>query len=90
MTNQSDNLLDSILEDRAHALAKEIDREVMWSMLEELGWQRVILPILSVDDLKEIETWVEDHVTGAYENHRTDFIFEDDKDAMWFKLRWLS
>ena len=90
LTDRSGDLLDSILEDRAKELARDIDREVMWSMLEGIGWQRVILPFSSIDFIKEVEEWAEDHLSGAYEKHRSDFIFEDDKDAMWFKLRWLS
>lgn len=86
LTDKSGTLRDRIVEDKAQELANEIDREVLWSMLENLGWVRVM--IKQRDDWA-ISVWLEEHCKGAYEHHRTDFIFENEKDANWFKIRWL-
>lgn len=91
LTDRTGDLQDQILEQKAQQLANHLDREILWSMLENLGWQRVILPWpVTVDNLKEMHTWVNNNIRGAHERNRSDFIFENDDDAMWFKLRWLS
>ncbi len=91
LTDRSGDLHDRILEQKAQEMANDIDREILWSMLESLGWQRVVLvwPV-TMNNLQDIHTWIDENISGAYEKNRGDFIFEDDKDAMWFKLRWLG
>lgn len=86
LTDKSGNLHDRILEQKAQEIANDMDREILWSMLESLGWQRVIV---GQGNDWAIRTWLKQNCKGAYEHHRTDFIFENEKDANWFKIRWL-
>jgi hypothetical protein len=85
------NFEEQLLEQQGNELAREINREVLWGMLEGLGWCRVMLPRL-VDNNHAIDIgyWLEENCKRAFERSGRDFIFEDSKDANWFKLRWGS
>lgn len=75
------------IDQAAAAMAREIDREILWGMLEGMGWTRVMIPF---NNNIHINLWVADNCKGAVEYHDRDYIFEDSKDANWFILRWLS
>jgi hypothetical protein len=72
-------------------MAQEIDREILWDMLEGLGWTRVMLPRF-VDNHHAIDIgyWLEENCKQAFERNGRDFLFESAKDANWFVLRWMS
>ena len=84
-----DNLEQEIINKAGNDLSREIDREVLWSMLQGIGWHRVMLPRL-VDNHHAIDItyWLEENCKKAVERNGRDFIFEDSKDANWFRLRW--
>ncbi len=91
LTDRSGDLVERIQEEQSKMLMQEIDREVLWGMLQEIGWSRVMLPWpVTMDTLKEIHTWVDENTKGGHQRSRNDFLFENDDDAMWFKLRWLG
>ena len=80
-------MLEDVILDRAAAsLAREVDREVLWGMLEGVGWTRVMI---QQNYNLAIDAWLHHNCKRAYEHHNRDFIFEDVKDANWFILRWL-
>jgi hypothetical protein len=82
-------LEDKMLEEAGKDLAREIDREVLWGMLQGIGWTRVMLPTLgNGEQAVNIIVWLEENCKNAYERSGRDFIFEDSKDANWFILRW--
>ena len=82
-------LKQEILEAKAKQMSDEIDREILWGMLEGMGWHRVMLPTLGDAYMAvDIITWLEDNCKSPYERSGRDFIFENAKDANWFKLRW--
>ena len=78
-----------MIEAKAKEMQYEIDREVLWGMLQGMGWTRVMLPndtaMLNATLIKE---WLLINCKQSHEHHRSDFLFEDVKDANWFKLRW--
>jgi len=78
-----------MIEAKAKEMSDEIDREVLWGMLQGMGWTRVMLPRL-IDNYHaiDISDWLEENCKKAYERSGRDFLFEDAKDANWFKLRW--
>jgi len=84
-------LEEEILNKAGKAMANDIDREVLWGMLQGMGWHRVMLPRL-IDNYHAIDIsyWLEENCKQAFERNGRDFIFEDSKDANWFKLRWGS
>ena len=83
------NIQDDLIEHAGQSMAREIDREVLWGMLEGIGWTRVM--ITRLEDNKhavDITHWLALNTKKAYERSGRDFIFESQKDATWFKLRW--
>jgi hypothetical protein len=83
------NIEEEMLEKAGKDLAREIDREVLWGMLQGIGWTRVMLPTLgNGEQAVNIIVWLEENCKKAYERSGRDFIFEDSKDANWFILRW--
>jgi len=82
---------EQIQEELGKEMAREIDREVLWGMLEGLGWTRVMLPRL-IDNYHAVDIgyWLVDNCKHSYERNGRDFMFESQKDANWFKLRWMS
>jgi hypothetical protein len=82
-------LEEEIIEKAGTEMAREIDREVLWGMLEGIGWTRVMLPRL-IDNTHAIDItyWLEETIKNPFERSGRDFIFESQKDANWFVLRW--
>jgi hypothetical protein len=82
-------LEDEMLERSGKEMAREIDREILWGMLEGIGWTRVMLPRF-VDNHHAIDIgyWLEANCKKAFERSGRDFMFESQQDANWFKLRW--
>ena len=78
-----------MLERASNKMASEIDREMLWGMLQGIGWHRVMIPrFVDNNHAIDITYWLEDTCKKAYERNGRDFLFEDSKDANWFKLRW--
>jgi hypothetical protein len=80
-------------DDIAHKLSmrmqREVEREVFWSMLEEIGWIRVMIDRTTDNDhAVDITEWLKSRCRGTYERSETDFIFELEHDAVNFILTW--
>lgn len=77
-------------EEAARAMAREIDREILWGMLVGIGWTRVMLDRLQDNKhAVDISYWLEENCKGAYERNGRDFLFESEKDATMFILKWV-
>ena len=82
-------LEEEMIEKAGMEMAREIDREVLWGMLEGIGWTRVMIPTLgSREQAIDIAIWLKEHCKDAFERNGRDVIFESNKDANWFVLRW--
>lgn len=83
------SLEDEILNRAGEAMAQEIDREILWGMLKDLGWRRFMIPrFIDNNHAIDITYWLEANCQGAYERNGRDFIFENEKDFTMFVLRW--
>ena len=84
------NLENQIAEELGQQMSREIDREILWGMLQGIGWTRVMLPRL-IDNKHAIDItyWLEENCKNPFERNGRDFIFEDTKDATIFILRWM-
>jgi len=82
-------LEEELTEQAGISMAREIDREVLWGMLKDIGWTRVMLDRLQ-DNKHAIDVtiWLEENIKNPFERNGRDFIFEDSKDATLFILRW--
>ena len=82
-------LEEEIINKAGVAMAREIDREVLWGMLQGIGWTRVMITRLTDNNhAVDIRHWLALNTKKCYEWHGRDFIFEDAQDANWFVLRW--
>lgn len=82
-------LEEELIEKAGTEMAREIDREILWGMLEGMGWHRVMLSRFTDNNHAiDITDWLEHNCKDAFERSGADFIFESQKDANWFKLRW--
>jgi hypothetical protein len=89
VSKQTTILEKEIIEAKAKQMSDEIDREVLWGMLEGMGWTRVMLPkLIDNNHAIDITYWLEETCKHGVERSGRDFLFEDSKDANWFKLRW--
>jgi hypothetical protein len=71
-------------------MAREIDREILWGMLEGIGWTRVLLDRLQDNKHAiDITIWLKENVKNPYERRGRDFIFSAERDATMFILRWV-
>jgi hypothetical protein len=88
--NTSNMTLDQEMVDRAaKSIATEIDREVLWGLLKDVGWTRVMLTRLTDNNHAiDITYWLEENCKNPYERRGRDFLFESEKDAVNFILRW--
>jgi hypothetical protein len=83
------NLEEEMMEQAGQEMAREIDREVLWGMLIGIGWTRVNLSSeTAMTQATRILEWLTQNCQAPYEKHRSDFIFEDSRDATMFILRW--
>jgi hypothetical protein len=80
-----------MIEAKAKEMQTEIDREILWGMLEGLGWTRVMLPkLIDNNHAIDITYWLEEYCKHPFERSGRDFMFESEQDANWFILRWMS
>jgi hypothetical protein len=83
------NLEEEILNKAGKRMSDEIDFGILTEMLCELGWRRVILKPMIMEDSNEVDAWTARHVKGHFETMGLVWIFEHEEDANWFILRWL-
>ena len=81
---------EEILNKAGNEMAREIDREILWGMLQGIGWTRVMLNRLQDNNHAiDITYWLEENIKNPFERNGRDFLFEDEKDATMFILRWI-
>ena len=83
------DLEQEILEELGTQMQSEIDREILWGMLKNMGWRRVNLDRFKNNNhAADITDWLAEHCNHAFERRGADFIFESKVDAVNFTLRW--
>jgi hypothetical protein len=86
----ANDLQEQIINNLGNEMAREIDREVLWGMLKGIGWTRVMIDRLQDNNHAiDITHWLEENCQGSFERNGRDFIFESEKDATMFILRWV-
>ena len=73
-------------------LAAEIDWEIISEMLVSMGWTRVNLAYHHTKQpaVNLIEDWVSENIQGTFKFHGNRWIFDNEKDAALFALRWVD
>lgn len=83
------NLEQEIINELGTQMQSEIDKEILWGMLVGMGWTRVLLPRFeSREHSVDVLVWVEKNCKNPYERKGSEFIFENDRDAVNFILKW--
>lgn len=73
----------------AAQLAKEIDWELIADMLVADGWTKAEIVPFSRPELQRcVLEWVRTNVQGHYQNFETQYVFQNEKDALMFMLKW--
>ena len=74
----------------AKQMSDDIDFQVLSNLLVESGWTRVTLSPMTHETSNEIDRWVPDNAEDHFYTRGLVWVFKSSRDAMWFKLRWLS
>jgi hypothetical protein len=77
-----------IIDNAGRRMAQEMDFGVLCSFLEELGWSKVILKPMTMEQGMAVDAWTAAYVKGKFETLGLVWIFERKEDATWFTLRW--
>lgn len=78
-----------IIDAAGSRMAAEIDFEVLSGFLIELGWTKVVLKPMTMEDSYDIDDWIKQNIRGNHQTMGLVWVFERAEDATWFKLRWL-
>jgi hypothetical protein len=78
----------SIINDLGKQLAHEMDQHVLIGFMLELGWREVTVDPWVHPSQSEIEQWVQETLQGHTMNSGNRWVFEDEKDAIMFALKW--
>lgn len=72
----------------ATELKKDVDFDVVCEIFQECGYILVETEYGPDRPWDDVITWVDANHTGNFQEHRGKWLFESDKDAIMFKLRW--
>ncbi len=78
----------AIVDDLAKKLATEMDQHILIGFMIELGWREIVVDPWVHGDLEEILTWIDINVTGNTMHSGNRWVFENEKDATMFALKW--
>ena len=71
-------------------LAEEIDFDILATLYKDMGWTEIeFSPRMSQERAAEVKAWLEDNCKGFRMSRGKRFLFEEEKDAVWFSMRWL-
>lgn len=84
------NLEEEIATALSQSIAEEIDFSILSTVLLDIGWTKVVLKPMTGETSQEIDQWVAENKTGHCQTLGLVWLFEHPKDAMWFKLRWMT
>ena len=90
--NSTDEAYDKLIEkELAKTLQEEIDWEVMIDIMTEIGWTKIEMKWphqMSARDAHEVKEWCRANLKGNYQGRQRIWLFEKEKDASMFALRW--
>lgn len=70
-------------------IQEEIDTGILFGILEDSGWRRITINrYVSRKDRAVMIEWANEHCSGKYKHHNSDWIFDSEQDAAAFVLRW--
>ena len=85
MTNR---IQDEIMDIMAKDLAKGIDEDIMLKLLKLNGWITIEYFYKNNPHAVDVTHWLIENCQGQWHRLSSYYVFEDKRDAVWFKLRW--
>ena len=84
------NLKEEIIDKLSKDMQEDIDWGVLCELLKEVDWVKVDLewPRMTESLAHEIKEWCRANLKGHYKARGRTWIFEKEKDASMFILRW--
>jgi hypothetical protein len=83
------NLQDQILNHLGTEMSRGIDFEILADVMCRFGWHLVELDRYTDNHHAiDVREWVADNCSGEHRSHGAAWLFEQQSDAVLFKLRW--
>lgn len=77
-----------IIDELGEQLANEMDQHILIGFMLELGWKEIVINPWIHGSLSEITQWVRTNIQGHTMRSGNRWVFENEKDATMFALRW--
>ena len=78
---------DEIAEQIAREMQKEIDGDIMASVLKQIGWVAIDVAFKDKRQVNQVNSWLQENCQGQYRRLNTTLLFEKTQDAEWVSLR---
>ena len=82
------DLESDIIDEMGQQMANEMDQHILIGFMLELGWHEVVVDPWQHSSLGAIQHWVKDTVVNPHMHTGNRWVFEDEKDAIIFALKW--
>lgn len=85
------DLVDKYADQLSKEIADEIDWGIIKTMLKSCGWTEIkFSPIHPMERANQIKNWVKTNCKGNVKSRHDCFMFEHEKDAVNFVLKWAN
>lgn len=83
------DLMEEMAKETAKQIQEQIDFQIIADMLVTMGWTKLkFSPHQDEKVAADIKFWLNHHCKGKCKSLDDTWLFENEKDAMWFMLRW--
>lgn len=92
LTDKTNGLEDTIAAEMSKALQEEIDWGILCDFMKEMGWTKIEMTWpknMHEGQAHEIKEWCNNNLKGHYKGKGKTWLFEEEKDATMFVLRWV-
>ena len=90
LTDKTNGLEDELASEMSRQIQEEIDWEIICQLMKEVGWTEITTSwdMRSLEEMYELKTWCETNLKGHRKGRGKTWLFELEKDATIFALRW--
>lgn len=90
LTDKITDLEDKLSAEMSRQLQQDIDWQVLSQLLREVGWTQITTSwdMMSLEESYELKIWCEANLKGHRHGRGKIWLFELEKDASMFALRW--
>lgn len=79
----------AMVEELGKQFQKSVDYDVLCEVMVPFGYTLIEITYGSSRKWFEVMEWTANVCTGEYKEHNGKWLFENEKDAIMFKLKWL-